>query len=753
MQLTTTQQLAVQTAAHNRRCIITGGAGSGKTTVIKSILQCLTSSGESNIVLCAPTGKAAARVTEATGYKAMTVHSACGLFPVSGSEDIGVNHNITPATTATTLVIDETSMVPDDLLAGACRRISPQCRVVLVGDPCLAVGTMVMMASGVVMRIDDVLVGDELMGPDSLPRKVLKKFNGISDLYRVDQTNGDTYIVTGNHKLALRKRGNSGRYPDMDNDVFMDAAKFPETSSKLKEVYGGYKAGCIRFNPISVSVEPYFLGIWLGDGESDQIRVSSSDMEVIDYCRKYAHKMGVIFASRKEREDTDCYRISLTAGKMGNFSLNPIFNSFKAYGLIGNKHIPDNYMYNSEENRLALLAGLIDTDGTWSGNRFVFSSAREYLASQVKQLADQLGFRTNLSEVIYNPEGGNAGRRLWTVTIGGDTWRVPTKVKRKQSTPRNSGRSRTNSTLSVTPVGQGEYFGVEIEGDHLFLLADGTVTHNCQLPPVGAGYPFRDLINSKKVPHVHLDVCHRQDGRLLSNCYDILQGRSEHLIYDAGKGNRRDAEWGFTDCSDDTIPKALTHLFSGDNCQDAFAVAPEEMQIITPMNKGECGRIQLNRLIQRAYHSTRDRVPPEYKTETEKDMFLPGDRVLWKKNDRILGLVNGDVGTVLTVGKDKVVVNFDGVGQKTVDQCMSLQLGWCLTCHATQGSQYDKVLVIQAAKHCGQYNSRIINRSWCYTGGTRSKKATFWLGSAKAFQKHVATPVVESRNTYLSMLV
>lgn len=411
IQLTAKQAEAVEVATANTRAIITGGAGSGKTTVIRNIIDKLREDATENVVLCAPTGKAAARVREATGYRAYTVHSACGFFPVDGSDDeLGITERPPLVADATTVVVDEASMLDDQVLAGLCGRVRPGTRVILVGDP-------------------------------------------------------------------------------------------------------------------------------------------------------------------------------------------------------------------------------------------------------------------------------------------------------------------------------------------------------NQLAPVGAGYPFRDLIASGKVPHVHLDVCHRQDGRLLQNCYDVLAGESKDLVYDAGKGNRATADWGVIECGDDSIVGALESVFADGKCEETFGLPPEELLVLTPINKGPWGRQTLNRAIQKAYHSTRGRSVPVYKDEKSADQFVPGDRVVWRKNDKLLGLVNGDTGTVVGVGEKDIVVNFDGLGQKKVEAGKTLQLAWCLTCHLAQGSQYRKVLVIQSGKHCNGYLAGVINRSWVYTAGTRAKEGTFWLGSGAAFKKHVATKVVDNRQTYLTDLL
>jgi len=275
-----------------------------------------------------------------------------------------------------------------------------------------------------------------------------------------------------------------------------------------------------------------------------------------------------------------------------------------------------------------------------------------------------------------------------------------------------------------------------------------------QLPPVGAGYPFRDLIQSGKVARVHLEKVHRQAGELLENCYAILNGDANTCVYDAGKGNRVEAPWSFIECNDDALTPSLVALFSKGKSEETFGIPAEELLVVTPLNKGPHGRVVLNRTIQKVYHSTRGRTAPDYKEEEKgPDLFVVGDRVIWTKNDKELGLVNGDTGRVTAVGGEKIVVDFDGVGQKEVQPGFTLQLAWVMTCHKAQGSQYRKVLVVQSGKHAGEWLGGIVNRSWVYTAATRAQQSAFFIGSVSAFKKNVARIAVDTRQTYLSQLV
>lgn len=121
------QRAAVELALTNKLSLILGGAGCGKSTLIRAIVN-MVGAGHS-MVLCAPTGKAARNLEKRTGLSARTVHSALGMHP---DEDF-----LAPVTWNTTqlVVVDEASMMTLEMLAGILHRVPKICRVVLLGDP------------------------------------------------------------------------------------------------------------------------------------------------------------------------------------------------------------------------------------------------------------------------------------------------------------------------------------------------------------------------------------------------------------------------------------------------------------------------------------------------------------------------------------------------------------------------------------------------------------------------------------------
>lgn len=244
-------------------------------------------------------------------------------------------------------------------------------------------------------------------------------------------------------------------------------------------MFRGYRAGLIDFSEQDVEVNPYLLGVWLGDGLHRELMITSADCEIVEWLSAFAKEKGVkLTCGGKIGNKAKDYRLSKIAGKHGR--TNPIWDGFKNIGVVSNKHIPDRYIANSEIIRLELLAGLIDADGHAARNGYRVGLANERLARDIKRLADTLGFRTSLIE--RKTICGNNGKqgKAWYIGINGDTWKIPCRIKRKQHRYEDArpNKDKLLSQITVTPIGEGEYFGFSVDDDHLFCLGDGTVTHN-----------------------------------------------------------------------------------------------------------------------------------------------------------------------------------------------------------------------------------------------------------------------------------
>jgi hypothetical protein len=139
----------------------------------------------------------------------------------------------------------------------------------------------------------------------------------------------------------------------------------------------------------------------------------------------------------------------------------------------GEKFVPDAYRVGSRETRLAILAGLLDTDGHLGASGcFEFSSHSRQLAGQVAFIARSLGLMANLREKEVN------GELYWRVLLSGFIEKIPTRVLRKQAAPRRQKKNVLRTGFTAHPIGWGQYYGFTVDGDHRYLMGDFTVTHN-----------------------------------------------------------------------------------------------------------------------------------------------------------------------------------------------------------------------------------------------------------------------------------
>ena len=302
---------------------------------------------------------------------------------------------------------------------------------------CLGKGTKVVMYDGTLKRVEDVKVGDLLMGDDSTPRRVLSLARGREEIYWVRQDKGIDYRVNKSHILSLKcsKRDDGYNYGEILN---ISVDEYLKKSDKFKSSYKGYKVA-VDFEQKSVEIEPYSLGLWLG---SSDIKVTTKDSSNID--------------------------------------IDSIKDKLRELNLIDNRHIPHKYIANSKANRLKLLAGIIDSSGYYDDKNYLFEIPliSKRLAQDIRYLANTLGFRVtfNIKEATTD-----SGANVYIVRIYGNLDEVPTKVSSKRAKALQSSIDYRYTDIKVEFDKVDEYYGFVLDGNHLFLLEDMTVTHNTAL--------------------------------------------------------------------------------------------------------------------------------------------------------------------------------------------------------------------------------------------------------------------------------
>ena len=346
---------------------------------------------------------------------------------------------------------------------------------------CLGKGTPVIMFNGSTKKVEDVTVGDLLMGPDSKPRTVLSTNYGVGPLYRVSQKNGDDYICNDKHILSLKKEG-------LENNkgiVFVSVEDYLEKNKTWKNTHYGWKSG-VEFIEKPLPIDPYWLGLWLGDGNSHKtsITVADKDREIGEWLLQWADRNGAFIRKEKGR-GAESWNFAYRKGS--GFSINPVLNSLRKLEIYDNKHIPDIYIKNSLGNRLDLLAGLIDSDGyKCESGTLQFTSVNKKMAEQVLYLVRSVGLKGFWNESVKGSKSRNYFVNAYTISIGGNLSCIPIKLARKKGND-NPQKKSLKCGININYIGDGEYFGFTIDGDNQFLLGDFTVTHNSAFPIHFAG--------------------------------------------------------------------------------------------------------------------------------------------------------------------------------------------------------------------------------------------------------------------------
>lgn len=345
---------------------------------------------------------------------------------------------------------------------------------------CLGKGTKVLLFDGSIKNVEDVKTYDLLMGPDSLPKKVLSVNSGIGKLVKIIPTKGDSWICNTDHILTLKGTNfEKGKIIDISvNDLIKKYAHYKMFSKNWKLVKTG-----ISFEQKAVPYDPYLIGLWIGDGTSTEASISNIEPEIIKYCKEIGPKYGYLVRMAYNKKH-NYFNIRFVIGKRGvGHRGTPHFlrrfltkNCNDHFGKI----IPNEYLINSEENRLQLLAGLIDTDGTYpkNGGYFGITSTNEKLANQYVFLAQSLGFASYIKKVKTTIKSINYVGVAWRVSIIGDIDKIPTKVLRKQAVPRLQIKNPLVNGFDIINIGIGHYYGFTLDGDGRFLLGDFTITHN-----------------------------------------------------------------------------------------------------------------------------------------------------------------------------------------------------------------------------------------------------------------------------------
>ena len=262
--------------------------------------------------------------------------------------------------------------------------------------------------------------------------------------------------------------------------------------------------------------------------------------------------------------------------------------------------------------------------------------------------------------------------------------------------------------------------------DHMTVILVGDVD---QLPSIGAGKVLSDIIESGAVPVIRLEKIFRQaqKSRIITNAHKINKGEMPYLV-------DHDSDFLFTETEKpaEEIIKICTEILPEQG------IDPYDIQVLTPMRRGDTGANALNQLLQEALNP--------YGKKITGTNFKTGDRVMQIRNNYEKAVFNGDIGFVWDFDDGELVVGFDDKEViYDISELDELVLAYATTIHKSQGSEFPYVVMPIVKAHY-----IMLQRNLLYTGVTRAKKKLMMVGERNAVFIAVMNNDTVKRNTRLA---
>lgn len=309
----------------------------------------------------------------------------------------------------------------------------------------------------------DVVVGDELVSSSGGWTKVLAVYpQGVIPLHRVEFSDGKCHAerhslrACGEHLWTVRRRW--GKFQTLSTDELSGNLHAKDGRNKWRLPMAKPLVGQPWFLPI----DPYLLGAWLGDGSSRTGQITTADIEILDAFTDAGYRVGA----------------RVPAGAANSYTLKGFRGALRCAGLLQNKHVPEMYHRAPAVQRLALLQGLCDTDGTVAknGSQQSYCSTDPRLADDFCRLVTSLG---GTWSICTKPAAAKIAHNIYfRLPHGMPAFRLQRKARLLNA---DSARNEVRRFISdIQPDGQGEAVCFTVDApDSLFAAGKRLVlTHN-----------------------------------------------------------------------------------------------------------------------------------------------------------------------------------------------------------------------------------------------------------------------------------
>lgn len=332
---------------------------------------------------------------------------------------------------------------------------------------------MIPLANGKFKELKDIIDGDVLVGQNGQPTTVVKahEIQLPKKAYSIEFSNGEVIRAGGEHLWTIRNQRGVRKTVDTDYIFdYMSKYKQPVYIDRVNKPLAGIHK--------ELPLDPYFLGLWLGDGGSWQNVFTTEDKEVLDYVNNWATSRGGYIEQTKHQnsgkavtyriKDTDLTDICIKLGIRKT-----------RYENTGVKHIPEMYFEASYEQRLELLRGLMDTDGCHhSGGFCIFTQKEGQLCDDVVRLAKSLGWDVTVHET--NPcEFAKPNTKYFNIGISAldNPFKLSRKANKWKRQTRMTDKVKIKSITEIEPIPM-RCLTVDAEDGQFCIEYTYTVTHN-----------------------------------------------------------------------------------------------------------------------------------------------------------------------------------------------------------------------------------------------------------------------------------
>ncbi len=443
--------------------------------------------------------------------------------------------------------------------------------------------------------IGNAKIGDKIFDHNGKLTNITGVFpQGKIPVYKMSLEDGREIVCCENHIWRVLDRRNGRSIKDLSIKKLLPIYK-------NSRIHNGYKNKitrnieecffaipnnkCVEYLEKTLPVDPYFLGMWLGDGHSRMPAITTIDESIKTYVYEYANSLGL-----KVRVENNITYYVTSGIKGGSLDYNVLLNKLKKLNLIKNKHIPKEYLLSSKDQRMALLQGLMDTDGSVYVNGTIsFTTTKEQLAKDFFSLCRSLGINLTKKKFIpklYRKDCGEGW--LFTLFTEEPIFRLERKLSRIKH--KNKGKqSKINWTTirNIELIGEEESTCITVDNeDKLFLTTDYTVTHNSVIEAsyIGQGATFDE--NSQNI----IAGLNAPDIKLITDKID----KGLNFLPKAWRWQRVEDNWknqvtlGIKTKAGERIPfsQIIVRNLDGGNNEEAIAGTKPRRLIIDEIGKG-----------------------------------------------------------------------------------------------------------------------------------------------------------------------